>query len=104
MSFWRSMKSMAEFSSLGAKSAIGRSAHLRYLPAMHTVAVLVFDPVAVFETAVACEVFGLDRQDIGVPRYPFVMWSPEPGSPLTKRGRFSMVVGRGLGVLPPADP
>ncbi|MEP6661500.1 MAG: helix-turn-helix domain-containing protein [Acidimicrobiales bacterium] len=70
---------------------------------MHTVAVLVFDPVAVFETAVACEVFGLDRQDMGVPRYRFVMCTPEPGSLLTKGGGFSMVVDRGLGALRQAD-
>jgi AraC family transcriptional activator FtrA len=31
--------------------------------------VLVFPPVSVFETAVACEVFGLDRQEAGVPPY-----------------------------------
>jgi transcriptional regulator GlxA family with amidase domain len=37
----------------------------------HRVAVLVFPPVSVFETAVACEVFGLDRRDAGVPAYDF---------------------------------
>jgi len=35
----------------------------------HRVAVLVFPPVSVFETAVACEVFGLDRREAGVPAY-----------------------------------
>jgi AraC family transcriptional activator FtrA len=35
----------------------------------HRVAVLVFPPVSVFETAVACEVFGIDRREMGVPSY-----------------------------------
>src|SRR5262249_39504334 len=35
----------------------------------HRVAVLVFPPVSVFETAVACEVVGLDRRDARVPPY-----------------------------------
>jgi transcriptional regulator GlxA family with amidase domain len=35
----------------------------------HRVAVLVFPPVSVFELAVACEVFGIDRQEMGVPSY-----------------------------------
>jgi AraC family transcriptional activator FtrA len=35
----------------------------------HRVAVLVFPPVSVFETAVACEVFGVDRREGGVPPY-----------------------------------
>src|ERR1700730_6562350 len=97
------MKSMAGFSRPRAESAIGRSAHLRYVSAMHTVAVLVFEPVAVFETAVACEVFGLDRQDMGVPRYRFVMCTPEPGALQTKGGGITMVVDRGLGALRQAD-
>jgi transcriptional regulator GlxA family with amidase domain len=33
------------------------------------VAVLVFPPVSLFEMSVACEVFGLDRRDMGVPSY-----------------------------------
>ena len=35
----------------------------------HRVAVLVFSPASVFELAVACEVFGIDRSDMGVPSY-----------------------------------
>jgi transcriptional regulator GlxA family with amidase domain len=35
----------------------------------HRVAVLVFSPVSVFELAVACEVFGIDRSAMGVPNY-----------------------------------
>ena len=70
---------------------------------MHSVAVLVFEPVAVFETAVACEVFGLDRRDMGVPRYRFVVCTPEPGPLRTKDGGFAMLVDRGLGALRRAD-
>jgi hypothetical protein len=32
-----------------------------------TVAVVVFDRLAVFETAVPCEVFGIDRSAMGAP-------------------------------------
>jgi transcriptional regulator GlxA family with amidase domain len=35
----------------------------------HRVAALVFPPVSVFELAVVCEVFGIDRREMGVPSY-----------------------------------
>src|SRR5436853_89818 len=37
----------------------------------HTVAAVAFDDVAPFELSVACEVFGIDRSDLGVPWYRF---------------------------------
>ena len=70
---------------------------------MHGVAVLVFEPVTSFETAVACEVFGLDRTDMGVPRYRFVVCPPRPGLLTTKDGGFRVQVDRGLGALRYAD-
>jgi AraC family transcriptional activator FtrA len=70
---------------------------------MHTVAVLVFEPVSSFETAVACEVFGLDRSDMGVPRYRFVVCTPRPGLLATKDGGFRVEVAKGLGTLRHAD-
>ncbi len=36
---------------------------------MHTVALVVFDQVPAFEMAVPCEVFGIDRSELGVPWY-----------------------------------
>jgi transcriptional regulator GlxA family with amidase domain len=47
----------------------GRKANLRYNPAMHTVATVVPPRVSMFELAVACEVFGLDRRDLVDPWY-----------------------------------
>src|SRR5438477_1267694 len=42
----------------------------------HTVAALMFDDIAPFELSVACEVFGLDRSDLGVPWYRFFVVAP----------------------------
>ena len=43
----------------------------------HTVAAVAFDGLAPFELAVACEVFGIDRSDLGVPWYRFFVCSVE---------------------------
>src|SRR5205085_7374362 len=43
----------------------------------HTVAAVVFDDLAPFELSVACEVFGIDRSDLGVPWYRFIVCSVE---------------------------
>jgi AraC family transcriptional activator FtrA len=57
----------------------------------HRVAVLVFPPVSVFETAVACEVFGIDRREMGVPAYDFrVCTYDEP--PFTTNGGGGLTV------------
>ncbi|SDO69348.1 Transcriptional regulator GlxA family, contains an amidase domain and an AraC-type DNA-binding HTH domain [Pedococcus dokdonensis] len=50
--------------------------------ALSTVAALVTDPVAMFETAIACEVFGLDRTDDGVPPFTFMMCGETAGVPV----------------------
>lgn len=50
--------------------------------ALHSVAALVTDPVAMFETAIACEVFGLDRTDDGVPPFRFRLCGPTAGEPV----------------------
>ena len=39
----------------------------------HTVAVIVCEQTSVFELAVPCEVFGLDRSDMGMPAYDFMV-------------------------------
>src|SRR4051794_7714463 len=51
----------------------------------HRVAVLVVAPVSLFELAVACEVFGIDRSAMGVPNYDLRICSYDP-SPLTTNG------------------
>ena len=50
--------------------------------ALSTVAALGTDPVAMFETAIACEVFGLDRTDDGVPPFTFMMCGETAGVPV----------------------
>ena len=50
--------------------------------ALSTIAALVTDPVAMFETAIACEVFGLDRTDDGVPPFTFMTCGETPGVPV----------------------
>ena len=67
------------------------------------VAVLLFDPVSVFETAVAVEVFGLDRTDDGVPPFRLRTCSDRPGELSTKGGGFTMNVQHGLRTLDRAD-
>lgn len=63
---------------------------------------LAFAPVSVFETAVACEVWGLDRTDSGVPKFDFKVASAQPGRLATPHG-FSVEVEHGLEVLRRAD-
>ncbi|MGZ6827454.1 MAG: AraC family transcriptional regulator, partial [Mycobacteriales bacterium] len=50
--------------------------------ALSTIAALITDPVAMFETAIACEVFGLDRTDDGVPPFTFRMCGESAGVPV----------------------
>jgi transcriptional regulator GlxA family with amidase domain len=45
---------------------------------MHTIATLVYDAVNPFELAVATEVFGVERPELGVPWYRFLVCSVEP--------------------------
>jgi AraC family transcriptional regulator, transcriptional activator FtrA len=46
---------------------------------VHTVAVIVQDGFAPFEFGVACEAFGLDRADDGIPPFDFRVVTPDPG-------------------------
>ncbi len=74
----------------------------RRLPPL--VAVLVFPPFPVFETAVACEVFGLDRSAMGVPRYRVALCTPgETGRVGSKPGGFDAFVDHDLTLLRKAD-
>ena len=45
---------------------------------MHTVATIVYDAVNPFELAVATEVFGVERPELGVPWYRFLICAVEP--------------------------
>jgi AraC family transcriptional activator FtrA len=68
--------------------SIGRTDNGRYIPAMsapHSVVALVSPGVNAFELAVACEVFGLERPELDVPWYDFLIAS-ESGQPVRIHG------------------
>jgi transcriptional regulator GlxA family with amidase domain len=69
----------------------------------HTVAVVVADGLSVFEFAVACEVFGVDRsEDAGVPWYRFVVCAAGP-APIQAQAGFTIGTPYGLAPLRTAD-
>jgi transcriptional regulator GlxA family with amidase domain len=55
-------------------------------PRRHTVAAVIADGAAPFELAIACEVFGIDRSELGVPWYRFMVVATEPRPIRTKTG------------------
>jgi transcriptional regulator GlxA family with amidase domain len=55
---------------------------------MHTVATIVYDAVNPFELAVATEVFGFERPELGVPWYRFLICAEEPRPIRTSVGIF----------------
>ncbi|MEV8267756.1 helix-turn-helix domain-containing protein [Microbacterium sp. NPDC076911] len=69
---------------------------------MHTVAVIVQDGFAPFEFGVACEAFGLDRSDEGIPNFDFRVVTPEPGVVNSRMG-FSLNVDSDLSFAYEAD-
>ncbi len=69
---------------------------------MKTVACIVEPGFAPFEFGVACEAFGLDRTDDGVPNFDFRVVTPEPGPVASKMG-FSLNVEHDLGFAYEAD-
>ncbi len=56
----------------------------------HSVAVVVADHASVFELAVPCEVFGLDRSDMGMPTYRFMVCGLHDGPHSTKGDLFTI--------------
>lgn len=69
---------------------------------MRSVAVVVQPGFAPFEFGLACEAFGLDRTDDGVPNFDFRIVSPDPGVVPSNIG-FSINVERGLDAAEDAD-
>src|SRR6478609_9370952 len=69
---------------------------------MKTVAVIVQDGFAPFEFGVACEAFGLDRSDDGIPNFDFRVVAPSPGVVQSKLG-FSLNVEHDLSFAYEAD-
>ena len=68
----------------------------------HTVAAVAFDGVPPFELSVACEVFGFDRSDLGVPWYRFMVCAVE-GRPVKSEAGFEIHTPHGLVDLRRAD-
>lgn len=70
-----------------------------------SVSVILIEPVAVFEFAVAVEVFGLDRTDDGVPTLDFRVCSQTPGVPLETQNvaPFSITATHGLDAVTGSD-
>ena len=69
---------------------------------MKTVAVIVQEGFAPFEFGLACEAFGLDRRDDGVPPFDFRIVTPEPGLVPSNTG-FSITVDHDLSFADEAD-
>lgn len=69
---------------------------------MHTVACLVQPGFAPFEFGLACEAFGLDRRDDGVPLFDFRIVTPDPGVVPSNIG-FSINVEADLAFADEAD-
>src|SRR5690606_29718972 len=67
------------------------------------VAAIVVPGVSIFELAVPCEVFGIDRTDTGGPSFDFVTCAPEPGVVEAKAGGVDVVVEHGLEAARDAD-
>jgi len=69
---------------------------------IRSVAVVVDHDVAPFELGVACELFGLDRSDQGLPVYGFTLAAITPGEVTTTAG-FALTVAEGLDRVGGAD-
>ncbi|MDP8992576.1 MAG: helix-turn-helix domain-containing protein [Actinomycetota bacterium] len=67
-----------------------------------TVAAVICNGVSPFEFAVACEVFGLDRSELGVPWYRFLVCAAQPPPIMTAMG-FTIDTPYGLDSLGAAD-
>lgn len=72
------------------------------LPRGRSVAVLGTEDMPAFEMAVACEVFGTDRSDRGIPRWDFALCLPGPG-PVRLRHGFTVASPYGLDRVAEAD-
>ena len=69
---------------------------------LHDVAVVVGEAFSPFELSIACEVFGIDRTDDGVPAFDFAVCSEHDG-PLRSQQGFSLVADHRLSRLASAD-
>lgn len=70
---------------------------------LQTVAALVAEPISVFELGIACEVFGTDRSDKGLPRLTFLTCGPTAGTTLRTKSGFSITTDASWADAPGAD-
>jgi transcriptional regulator GlxA family with amidase domain len=70
---------------------------------LHTVAAIAFDNLSIFELAVACEVFGIDRSDMNLPNYDFFVCAADEPPLRVKGGLFTMDTPYRLADLERAD-
>ena len=82
---------MTTSSSLPTDPDSGRIDGVRKDPAKrHTVALLVDDGFSPLEFSVACEVFGFDRSELGVPWYRFLVCGAHAG-PIAAQVPFQVI-------------
>src|ERR1700722_7100266 len=94
---------MPPFCGVSLLSDSGMIASMRVDPAKrHTVAIAVAPGVSTFELGIACEVFGIDRSELGVPWYRLRVCAEEPGAVATASG-FTINAPYGLDTLARAD-
>ncbi|HLY64671.1 MAG TPA: helix-turn-helix domain-containing protein [Chloroflexota bacterium] len=63
---------------------------------MAPVVVVAYQDVSIFELAVPCEVFGVDRSDMGLPNYDFSVCAAEPPPIRVKGSLFTLDTAHGL--------
>lgn len=80
---WQKHNAMLQSCHEARTSASGRNGKEHPKTAMHTIATLAYDAVNPFELAVATEVFGVERPELGVPWYRFwcALLSHAPSGP-----------------------
>jgi len=69
---------------------------------LRKIVLLAIPGVAPFEFGVVCEVFGIDRSDMGGPVFDFSIATAEPGAVRTSMG-YDMVISNGLEIAADAD-
>ena len=70
---------------------------------LRSVAVVVPEQPAIFELALLCEVFGIDRTSDGVPPIEFRVCCQEPGNPIAMRNGLTLTAPYGLDAVAGAD-
>jgi transcriptional regulator GlxA family with amidase domain len=70
---------------------------------LRTIAVILQEPVALFEYGVLAEVFGVDRTEDGVPGFDYRVCAERPGVPLQATGGTHVIASHDLAAAADAD-